>query len=1066
MGNRSRRVAAVPCGLSLKLAPLLGRCAGRSIPLAFIVLSCGVAAAQSTNASLSGRVVDPSKAAVPGATIAAIRTDTNVRQQATSGDSGTYALTNLAPGPYQIEVEKTGFKKVIRPNVVLHVLDALTLDVEMSVGSVSETVSVEGGEPLVNSRSGTVSTTVDRTFVSNLPLNGRSFQSLITATPGVVLTPAGASSPGQFSVNGQRSDANYFMVDGASANVGVQPTSALGPAGAGASPGLSAQGGTQSLVSVDALQEFKIQSSSYAPEFGRTPGGQISMVTRSGSNQPHGSLFEYFRNDALDSPDYFVKSQGLSKPKEHQHDFGGVFGGPLQRDRTFVFVSYEGLRLDQPKSAVTDVPSLASRLAASEAVRPILAAFPLPNGPETANDLARFSASYTDPSSLDAASVRVDHTFGPPLTVFARYNFAPSHASSRLGTAASSSVNTRGHVQNQLQTLTSGGTWILSPTASNELRVNWSRNAGMSFQSVDAFGGAVVPPATMLHPTFAPGTSDYRVTLGAANVFWDDGPLSSNVQRQVNIVDTMLLAKRSHQVKAGVDYRRLLPIFGPVQYVQVYIFPGVSGVLAGTPTAVITASSSSSNRASHGTSISAYAQDAWSPSSRVTLTYGVRWEFDPPPALNDSRDAVTLTATPPAQIAAAPAGTPMYRTTFTNFAPRLGAAYRLRDTAARETVLRGGWGVFFDLPGSAVINNLTGFPFTATRTLAGVAFPVDSALLSPPRPTPGGSASYLAAADPDLTLPYSYQWNVALEQALGASSTVSVSYVGARGRRLLAVERFLNPTSQFQVLDLGTNDGRSRYDSLQVKYTHRLSNGLQALASYTLASSKDNVSSDGFPVLPTFRADPDQDWGPSDFDVRHSFSAAVTYAIPAPRVGQAWRWVVTGWSADSIVQCRSALPVNVVTGTTAFAVSNALRPDVVSGTAFYVADPTAAGGLRLNRLAFASPPLDATGSPLRQGNLGRNALRGFAMSQVDVAVHRDIPISRVMRAQLRVESFNLLNRVNLGAPVNTLTSGLFGRATATLASSYTGPGVAGGGLSALYQVGGPRSIQLAVRFQF
>src|SRR5262249_15077822 len=279
--------------------------------------------------------------------------------------------------------------------------------------------------PLVNMQSGTVSTIVDRTFVENLPLNGRSFQSLITMTPGVVLTPATSTSPGRFSVNGQRSDANYFMVDGVSANVGVQLGTALGVPGAGATPGLSAQGGTNSLVSVEALQEFKIQSSAYAPEFGRTPGGQISIVTRSGTNQFHGSLFEYFRNDALDSTDYFVERQGLSKPREHQNDFGAVFGGPLQRDRTFLFVSYERLRLDQPRRAVTEVPSLASRAAASDALKPIFAALPLPNGSATANGFAQFSASYTDPSTLNATSIRVDHTFGPALSVFGRYNYAP-----------------------------------------------------------------------------------------------------------------------------------------------------------------------------------------------------------------------------------------------------------------------------------------------------------------------------------------------------------------------------------------------------------------------------------------------------------------------------------------------------------------------------------------------------------------------------------------------------------------------------------------------------------------
>jgi hypothetical protein len=339
-------------------------------------------------------------------------------------------------------------------------------------------------------------------------------------------------------------------------------------------------------------------------------------------------------------------------------------------------------------------------------------------------------------------------------------------------------------------------------------------------------------------------------------------------------------------------------------------------------------------------------------------------------------------------------------------------------------------------------------------------------LLVPPTVAPGAPADFLTAADPNLKLPYSHQLNVAVEQAFGSAATVSVSYVGAIGRRLLRQERLLNPNPQFQNVTLGTNDGHSRYDSLQVKYSRRLSRGLQALASYTLADSRDNISNDSIPALPSFRFDPAQDWGPSDFDVRHAFSSGATYAIPASS-SSSWRWLLNGWSVDGIVVARSALPVNVVTGTSAFGASSMLRPDVVSGTpSFTVDDPAAPGGWRFNRAAFVNPPLDASGNPLRQGTLGRNALRGFAMSQVDLAVHRDIRVGSGMKVQLRVESFNLFNQDSFGPPTNTLNSGLFGQATGTLASSYGAGGITGGGLSPLYQVGGPRSIQLAARFEF
>jgi hypothetical protein len=378
-------------------------------------------------------------------------------------------------------------------------------------------------------------------------------------TPGVVLTKATSTSPGQFSVNGQRSDANYFMVDGVSANVGVQSGTALGVLGAGAAPGLSAQGGTNSLVSVDALQEFRIESSTYAPEFGRTPGGQIAMVTRSGTNQLHGSLFEYFRNDALDSADYFVTRQGLSKPKEHQNDFGGVIGGPIQRDRLFVFVSYEGLRLEQPTAAITEVPSLTSRAAASAALAPFFAAFPVPNGPETARGLAQFSASYSNPATLNATSVRVDGRIRSRLTIFGRYNYAPSDASSRLGSFGADSANTIGILQNRLQTLTAGATWAITSNLSNDLRVNWSRNVGNNFRNLDDFGGAILPPASTFHPDIGFPQTSYQFNLSGVNANIADAPNAFNTQRQVNIVDAVLLAKAGHQLKLGFDYRRLFP---------------------------------------------------------------------------------------------------------------------------------------------------------------------------------------------------------------------------------------------------------------------------------------------------------------------------------------------------------------------------------------------------------------------------------------------------------------------------------------------------------------------------
>jgi len=374
-----------------------------------LVFSSAGLRAQSTNASLNGRITDPSKGAIADAKIAAVSAGTNIRYETTTNTSGEYYLPNLPPGLYRIDIEKPGLKKLIKPDVILHVQDALAIDFEMTLGSASESITVEAGARLLNTESATVSTVIDRTIVEDIPLNGRSFQTLIQLTPGVVVTPTALDNQGQFSVNGQRADANYFTVDGVSANFGVTGFFPLLQSGSGALPALTASGGTNGLVSVDALQEFRIQTSSFAPEFGRTPGGQISIVTRSGTNRFHGTLFEYFRNDVLDARDWFANFNNLAKPEERQNDFGGVFGGPIIKDKTFFFFSYEGLRLRQPVTQTTAVPDAASRQQAPAAMQPFLNAYPVANGPQGGVGLAQFNASYSNPSSLDAYSIRVDH---------------------------------------------------------------------------------------------------------------------------------------------------------------------------------------------------------------------------------------------------------------------------------------------------------------------------------------------------------------------------------------------------------------------------------------------------------------------------------------------------------------------------------------------------------------------------------------------------------------------------------------------------------------------------------
>src|ERR1700758_1114896 len=431
------------------------------IVLLFVASLTPVLRAQSTSASLAGRVSDPSKARIAGAKVAAISAATNVSDEATTNAAGEYYLRSLIPGTYRIEVEKPGFKKLIRPGVILHVQDALDIDFEMPVGGESERVTVESGAPLLNTESASVSTLIDNRFVKNMPLNGRSFSSLIDLTPGVVLVPSNFFEEGQFSINGQRPDANYFMVDGVSANFGT-PTASFGQGGTGQLPATDAFGGMSNLVSLDALQEFRIQTSTFAPEFGRTPGAQVSVVTKSGTNAFHGTAFEYFRNDVLDANDWFADNKGLRKPALRQNDFGGVLGGPIIKDKLFFFGSYEGLRVRQPQIANTYVPSLATRQTAPAAVQPLLAAFPQPNGPDLGNGTAAFAAGYSDPSSLDSYSGRIDYRLSERLSLFGRYSDAPSSIVQRGGGTFKTAYSNLNHTKARTQTVTVGANETVS----------------------------------------------------------------------------------------------------------------------------------------------------------------------------------------------------------------------------------------------------------------------------------------------------------------------------------------------------------------------------------------------------------------------------------------------------------------------------------------------------------------------------------------------------------------------------------------------------------------------------
>jgi hypothetical protein len=1042
--------------------------------------------AQSELATVLGRVTDQSGAVVTGAIVQIRNVETNAVASASTNTDGLYSIPSLRPGHYVISVSKAGFRTVSATGMELNVQDNVIRNFALQVGSASESVTVIADAGKVNTTDATVSTVVDRQFAENLPMNGRSFQSLIQLTPGVVLTTSTYADNGQFSINGQRASSNYWMVDGVGANVGIGVNSVGGAANGlgGAVGSYSALGGTNGLVSVDAMQEFRIQTSTYAPEFGRTPGGQISIVTRAGTNSFHGTAFDYLRNDILDASNWFngyANDPPLPKAKERQNDFGGTFSGPILKDSTFFFLSYEGLRLRLPQTALTSVPDLSARANAIPAMQPYLNAFPLPNGTDDlASGIAQFNASYSNAGTLDAYSLRIDHRLTGNLTVFARYNYSPSEISQRGSFGVGGgfvALNVVDPVRISTHTGTIGGTWAISGTSVNDVRINYSFSSASSRYIMDDFGGAVALKSLPFPTPFTADNSEFVFDIFAVkNGELIAGEGGHNQQRQINVVDTLSLQRGSHGLKLGVDFRRLSPTYGLYAYQQEAFLSNVTAAENGSLLFGAVGQSLRPTFLFHN--LGAYAQDTWRFRPRFTLTYGFRWDVDFAPSSTPAFLAVTgFNLNDFSKLALAPAGTPPFRTTYNNFAPRIGLAYQISASQSWQTVFRGGSGIFYDLATSEAGSNVWGlaFPYGSDKVVFGGPFPlaqtdtvpaeVSLANLSSP-------AGELLAYNPNLKLPYTLEWNASLEQSLGTHQSISASYVGASGKRLLQSALILNPNPTFPVAQLVTNAGKASYDALQLQFERRLSHGLQALASYVWSHSIDTGSAGSTSVVsnalvPGFKTTGNR--GPSDFDIRNSASVGVTYDVPALRISDFPRRVAEGWSLQSIVQARSASPVDV-SDVNFFAFNGAfadVRPDLVVGQPLNLYGSNYPGGKAFNPAAFTDPPVDSAGSPTRQGTMPRNFLRGFGAVQWDLGIHRDFPIHESVHLQFRAEIFNIVNHPNFVPPNGSFGLGGFGVSSQMLGQSLAGSGSTGSGaFSPLYQLGGPRSMQFALKLAF
>ena len=1036
------------------------------LPVALLfVLALGSATAntQSPTATVRGIVVDQTDARLPGAQIVVTREETMEARSAAADAEGRFTVPELPVGTYIIEASLAGFS-TFRQRAHLAVGSDLWLQPRLAVSTSTSIVAVgEAPVPLVE-RGPARSTLLDRQQVTNLPLDGRNFLELALLVPGTAPAPQGSASSvrGDFalSVNGGREDFNNYLLDGI---YNVDPklgTPAVRPP-------------------VDAIQEFEVATANYDASYGRNGSGQINVLTRSGGNRLTGTVYEFFRNDALAAENHFAPA-GEPAPEYSRHQFGGSLGGPVARNRTFFFADYEGTRLREGITRVTTVPTAAERAGdfSSSAfgvpvdprtrqplpggrvppffIHPIGAAiaalYPLPNRSGTSGNFVSSPTLQDDVQQFDG---KLEHVVNPATRAVGRYSFSDRALLEPFAGPSFSAipgfgndVDRRG--QNLLVALSHSRRSVF-----NELRVGYTRVATAIYPENPQISNSSIGLQSLAGNPRDAGLS-FITVAGYSPLGHEYNNPQESTSTTLQIADTATWARGAHLIKFGGEWYgvrqeafRDVQARGFLTFVQ-QAFTGnaLADLLLGLP--VVTGGArldNPQNLRAHSWSL--FAHDEWTISNAVTVSAGLRYDHAAPAFDADDRASlydVAVGTTVPVGTAGLPRGG--YEADRNNFAPRAGLAWAL--DAEGRSVVRGGYGIYFNQGALATAEGLYFNP-----PYFNLSVNVATATLSQPFPANAFFPQSATAYQRDLQTPWMEHFSVGFQRQLGRTRMFEAAYVGSRGHDLISARDAnqprpsvvfpnLRPNPLFADVTLIESRGSSRYNAVQLKFQQRSELGLSVLAAYTLGKSTDNASgfftSAGDPNFPQDSANPGAEEGRSSFDVRHRISLGFSWDLPF--VGNPW---IENWQVHGVATGHSGRPFTVAlhpdidqsnTGRSNLGFGNNDRPNVSGNPSLPRDERTPDQWFATS--AFSMPAFGTF------GNARRNMVEGPGYRNVNFGIVKLVPMGQA-RLQLRLELFNAFNRDNFDLPDAFLGSPTFGR---------------------ILSAGSPRRVQLGVKAIF